>query len=477
MVKDVFVNPYSFVPLPSDVKRQPRSGHDGRATEPVYSGWIDVEWRLETPLLLPANAEAEKWIRPDGSVNLPGSSLKGAVRALHESIFNGCLRIVDEDFVPSYRDPAGKPDDEGQWRLAIVLADAGGTPTRLQMTDKSTEKWVDATALAAAWPRGRFPTNGDIVRIRGGQENHVLDRAEVRDVHHVDAKPTGDGAPFPVGQIFLPTDVSARRKYRLDRSKGRAYWVAATLTEETAVLDPANAAVQAGLNDFVIACSGSNDRRLLERDRNEPGVDTSWRERARLESVKWWTTSGTFDAVARRLSQSGLLFRGDVVWARVEGGLVTGLRLAQLWRAAGATKVGQRIGASGPCLSGRHSEADGLCLTCAIFGAADTAKGSRCRMPGTSGSVQLDPGPTSRSSRWTSRRSARPIPAAACSTCACRVTCSLARKTPSLVTGGARPTRPDPWWPGASSTGMVIQTPRPIIGLSSPADGRHRATG
>ena len=75
MVKDVFVNPYSFVPLPSDVKRQPRSGHDGRATEPVYSGWIDVEWRLETPLLLPANAEAEKWIRPEGSVNLPGSSL------------------------------------------------------------------------------------------------------------------------------------------------------------------------------------------------------------------------------------------------------------------------------------------------------------------------------------------------------------------------------------------------------------------
>lgn len=378
MVKDVFVNPYSFVPLPAEVVRRPFYGHDGRSTEPGFSGWIDVEWRLETPLLLPANADAEKWIRADGSINLPGSSLKGAVRSLHEALFNGCLRIVDEDFVPSYRNPAGKPDDEDLWRLAIVLADKGGTPTSLQLTAKSSEQWVDATSLANAWPKGRVPTNGDIVHIRGTDVTQALDRTEVRQVsgvdmvHARDAAPTEEGALFPVGQVLLPTDTSARHKFRRDRSRGRAYWAVATLTDETAALDIARAECRSGLEEFTIACSGSNDRRLLERDRNEPGVDTSWRSRTKLEPVKWWTTSGTFDTVARRVNQSGYLYRGDVVWARVESGYVTGLRLAQLWRAAGSTKVGQRIGDSGPCLSGKHSEKDGLCLTCSIFGGVDT---------------------------------------------------------------------------------------------------------
>ena len=379
MAKDVFVNPYAFVPLPSEVVRRSASGHGGTSGQDAYSGVVEVEWRLETPLLLPATASPEKWIRDDGAISIPGSSIKGAVRSLHEALFNGCMRVVDEAFVPSYRDPAGKLEDADRWRLGIVLDQSDGYPTLIQMTSKPSEHWVDATELAAAWPKGRTPTNGDIVIVDGPIEPPKLDRKEIRQVRRVDVvrlrpddAPVNDNSPFPIGQIFLPTDTAARRQFRRDRSKGRAFWAMSMLTDETASYDRGDEACVAGREEYAQACTGSNDRRLLEGARKDDGADPPWQRRAELKPVTWWTHLGTKDTVARRIAQSGFLFRGDVVWVRVDNGKVTGVRLAQLWRRAGRVAVGKRIGGSGPCLSGRHTQEDGLCLTCSTFGAADT---------------------------------------------------------------------------------------------------------
>lgn len=378
MAKDVFVNPYAFVPLPGAVVRRPADGHGGSAPQEVYSGVVDVEWRLETPLLLPAVAEAEGWVRSDGSISIPGSSIKGAVRSLHEAAFNGCLRIIDEGFVPSYRDPAGKPDDADLWRLGIVLNSADGYPTLVQMTSKRSERWVDATELAASWPEGRTPTNGDIVTIEGQSKTSPLGREEVPSVRHVEvvrlrsAPSAGDTSTLPIGQVFLPTDTAARRQFRRDRTKARALWATATLIEETATYDQDDAACVAGRQEYRDACRGSDDRRRLEGTQKDGKEDTLWRERAELKPVTWWTHLGTKDTVAQRIAQSGFLFRGDVVWVRVSAGKITGIRLAQLWRRPGKGAVGQRIGDSAPCLSGPDPEQDALCLTCSIFGAADT---------------------------------------------------------------------------------------------------------
>jgi hypothetical protein len=48
---------------------------------------------------------------------IPGSSLHGALRSLHETLTGSCLRIFDPDFVSSYRDIAR---DTADLRLALI---------------------------------------------------------------------------------------------------------------------------------------------------------------------------------------------------------------------------------------------------------------------------------------------------------------------------------------------------------------------
>lgn len=57
--------------------------------------------------------------RHDGQVFIPGSSLHGAFRSLHETIAGGCLRVVDPDFVPVHREVPTPTTTEGL-QLAVV---------------------------------------------------------------------------------------------------------------------------------------------------------------------------------------------------------------------------------------------------------------------------------------------------------------------------------------------------------------------
>src|SRR5437016_4695857 len=108
-----FINPYTFMPLPALIGRDRPGGHHCAGDQNV-SGGMTVEWRLQTPLLLP---HAHPQVR-SGRVVIPGSSVKGAVRSLHEALMGGCLRVVDEDFLPVYRQPAVAKDQN--WHLAVV---------------------------------------------------------------------------------------------------------------------------------------------------------------------------------------------------------------------------------------------------------------------------------------------------------------------------------------------------------------------
>lgn len=392
MTDQVFVNPYAFVPLPPEVRRAKPVLHVGQAEGvELYSGTIDVTWKLVTPLVLPGSAKNaafardEGWIQPDGSIRIPGSSIKGAVRSLHEALFNGCFRVVDEDYVPGYRDPAGNPPDEADWTLAVVLeANEEGRPTRFQLCDKDSEFWVDSIALKRAWNRvsATVPTSGDIVRLSGvvervdfGTSRDIpLVRDEMREVRSVEIVSRVDGhrrsdGELPNEMVFLPTDPGVRRKTLKDGSPGRCLWAAASLSPSTVRIDldddddPGKAAVE----QFVRTCAGTNDRRVLEQEK-----DDSWTRQTAYISVHWPKNSG--NVVARRARQTGYLHRGDVVWLKVnDEDEVEGIRLARIWRHPGKGTVKQRLGEAAPCQPDHEIN---LCLTCAIFGAAETSGSS-----------------------------------------------------------------------------------------------------
>jgi hypothetical protein len=150
-----FINPYTFVPLPAAIGRARPGGHHC-AGDGNVSGWMTVAWTLQTPLLLPRAHPAVH----GGRVVIPGSSVKGAVRSLHEALMGGCLRVVDEEFVPVYRQPAVAKDET--WALAVVTkATRQGRATHVMVTERAA--WVPAGALGAAL--GRVPRAGDTVDI------------------------------------------------------------------------------------------------------------------------------------------------------------------------------------------------------------------------------------------------------------------------------------------------------------------------
>ena len=403
---DRFVNPFAFVPALGTVQRRPWLGHLAAGSQQRYSGTITATWTLKTPFLLPQNAKQEGWLGSDGKLCIPGSAVKGAVRSLHEAMFNGCLRIIDDDYTPAYREPASGFDEPDDWRLAIVTASHGGVPTQFQLTDANSTEWVDARALHAVWPGNPLPTSGDIAHIFGPRTDANLDRREVRSVSKVDVlrRATGkaetghdpskmdtarngeagtamgggrsDGL-FPTGRIFLVTDTAARKTDRKDGSRANCYWASGELSERVVDFNHKGEDKSAWAA-FTAACRGSDDRRRLEQTRKAPGAGgdpQDWRSKAVYAEVSWPPqrpgSSDTRNRRGRRTQQSGFLFRGDVVWVKYRGDRVEQIRLAQIWRKPGSGSVKDRIGDAGPC----PRQVDGttvLCLSCATFGSATT---------------------------------------------------------------------------------------------------------
>ena len=104
-----FINPYTFVPFPERIDRREPSGHHLLA-DGNLSGIFTVTWAFTSPFQAPEGQSGMTMLR------LPGSSVKGAVRSVHEALAGGCLRVFDEEFIPSYRDQARLP--AGDWSMA-----------------------------------------------------------------------------------------------------------------------------------------------------------------------------------------------------------------------------------------------------------------------------------------------------------------------------------------------------------------------
>ena len=102
--------------VPRDGRAQAPGGHH-RLGPGRLSGAFTVTWTFTTAFQAPEGASGTTVLR------LPGTSVKGAVRAVHETLAGGCLRVFDADFIPSYRDHA-------QVRGRRMEAGGGGEGTR-----------------------------------------------------------------------------------------------------------------------------------------------------------------------------------------------------------------------------------------------------------------------------------------------------------------------------------------------------------
>ncbi len=105
------MNPYDFVRIdwnwPPE-RRAPVWHHRlfGQGVPRLYSGHVEVDIYVETPLFIASlHTPSSDPQKPESCVQnaqgeyiIPGSSLKGMLRCLVETLGNGCMTIFDGDY-------------------------------------------------------------------------------------------------------------------------------------------------------------------------------------------------------------------------------------------------------------------------------------------------------------------------------------------------------------------------------------------
>jgi hypothetical protein len=361
-----FINPYTFVPFPATVERGAPGGHQ-RLGPGRLSGVFTVTWTFTTAFQAPDGASSTSVLR------LPGTSVKGAVRAVHETLTGGCLRIFDADFIPSYRDHAQVKGPD--WQLAVVAkATADGQPLSVTLCDEVV--WADAGQLRQAC--GTSLATGSRIGIRDSDVP-----AKVNSLGRKELSPSAvvtEGGDW----VVLVTDSGTRQV-------GKGYFLACGR-----VGDKVAEVTEAAWQTFRITAAGTRDMQPGERKRSghdakdrqpkapaKPEAPAKREPPAKPEALAKPEAVVTFgrQPIGKRRVVTGRLWEGDVVWVRLSVGpvAVQELSLATLWRHPGwdprqnPAVSPERWSAGGrvpPDLLGCRDPRD-LCPTCRVFGSVD----------------------------------------------------------------------------------------------------------
>ncbi len=360
-----FVNPYTFVPLGGTVRRGNSAGHAQLAQDGL-SGQLEVSVTARTPLLVggfgvvpedqltPSEGDGSVQDLPrrrDGTVVIPGAGFAGAVRSTHEALAGGCLRVVDEEFVPVHRHVANASVTRGL-DLAVVLKVDETTGKPVEMALASEVAWIPLEMLGGGG--ARIPHTGDRITIGNMRVGDARDRSVLVEgdiSHRSGLSPNLDGS-----WVLLVTDTRARNRQH------PVYFAAARMGPDSPIVRVGDQAWAT----YLSCVDGSDDLRLFRQDdppAQSPGavgfIDVHWPPPGprRMAAVP---------AVGRRLPARPYLLKGQPVFVRTSGAEVTEIRLSQLWRYLGGGTVGERIGESHPC-----AYPAALCPSCQLFGSVD----------------------------------------------------------------------------------------------------------
>ncbi len=331
-----FVNPYTFVPFPDAPPNRARPhGHAGRSE--LLSGTLKVTIHTETGVLIRGFGTEETPDVPrraDGTPFIPGSSLKGALRSLHETITGGCLRVFDSDFVPGYRDSVTVNTTRGL-RMAIVAEHVSEDvpPTLLVCPDEDDPPTLHHDLLVRA--AGGGPP------LRSGERLAVTFTRGRPDAAYRDDE--GEWVVFISDAKVRDAAGGRKRNYR---AQLRRYPVGAI---PRAVPDEV-------WQDFLHAVDGADDLRtaqLAKRNPDDVFADVTFNGRV----------------IGQRHYASRRLHEGQPVWVRLDSdGEIESLRLSMIWRHPGGISAGERVDPEFHACR----EWENLCPSCQVFGSADT---------------------------------------------------------------------------------------------------------
>lgn len=374
-----FVNPYTFVPLPDAIKKEPLQMHDGSGAKDkdLYTGRFVVQWELKSSLLLPENAEAEGWLeligKNVGRIRVPGSSVKGAMRSLHEAIFFGCMSVVDQNYIPVYREASvkGQRTDDDEWVIGVVEdIDENGKPLRIRPSKGGTA-WVNAEVLPNIGRPGnidenKLPQTGDIIQFpesitkNGRRKVDKISSFRPRHSDSFDGYMRND-------HVLIITDGGTRQKLRT------WHWASQEIDKDSPLL----AISKDAWKHFEAKVDGTEDRRKEKLKLRKNGGFPA------AEKVQ---VQGLGKVLGKRLSQNGVFAAGDALWVKI--GMVDGekkvteLSYSAIWRrvavfpegderAGEVMHLGDLLGDLGPC---DPNSDEGVCLSCSLFGAVGPEK-------------------------------------------------------------------------------------------------------
>ncbi|MCA1670641.1 MAG: TIGR03986 family CRISPR-associated RAMP protein [Actinobacteria bacterium] len=355
-----FINPYTFVPFPVEPpwRRKPHGHHALVAEKNAarFAGRITARLVARSPLLVRNVGSAAPTVdgvakaprTSTGELFIPGSSLHGAIRSLHETLTGSCLRVFDPDFVPVYRDVASGELRNG-WDLGVVdEVNHSGRPIRLTRCDET--RWVPLTTLHRAMPAGSPVTTGQRFQLTEKCFSKRNDRQVYQEEASATLDPNGDWV------VFVTDDNARQKKYPYYCAVGRL----PTTTKPVALTDHA-------WQEYRLAAEGA--KRWFAGE-NPPSFEA---ERAKLDQPG--ISLGDVIGSPKLARGQGRWFRprqwlhkGQVVWLGPgKGRLVDGVALSYLWRTRGQGSSGDRIPDDfHPC----HDPVS-LCPSCRVFGSAD----------------------------------------------------------------------------------------------------------
>lgn len=386
---DKFINPYTFVPLPPNPpKRERPNGHLGNPG--LLSGTLRITISAKSPLLIrgfPANCtqgeqgDEEKRPsklprRPDGTPIIPGSALKGAVRSLHETLTASCLRVLNSDFVPVYRDHATR----------------GATNGLIPAVVESHDNEHKPPVVTLCAPEDRQP----------------------HKVHQEDLQRLNDEEPLTAGTYLAlheskehgPPDVARHTESDGDDNK----WV--LFLSEASARNPAHPyrahirklsgptmhVSEQAWTRYLALVEGADDGRTANvrtRDASENTEKVTFKYTPTKGKEK--AKAGTYELGHRHVASTHLA-PGQPVWVRLnhDETEVCHLQLSMLWRhMAEADTAGERAGDFRPCQGDDVDERDGhhvLCPSCQVFGSAQDS-GDETAGPGGEGATDVAASP------------------------------------------------------------------------------------